>query len=105
VVDFALDADAAAVEPDEFLHESEAYAAALMRSALLPLDAVETLKQQRQFVRRNTDTVSLTVRRAVPSTSRNGDSDRPRKCKLESVGEKIEDDFLPHVTIDKDRCG
>ena len=72
LVDRALDRDAAAVQLDEFLHQGEADATALVRSAPLPFNPVEALKQQRHFRCRNTNA---------------GIADRqPRRCRRPAAG-------------------
>ncbi len=52
--DFAFYPNGAAMQPDKFLDEREAYAAALERATACPLDTVKPLKEPRQFRRRNT---------------------------------------------------
>src|SRR5262245_40526383 len=90
-VDLALDRDAAAVQFDEFPHQGKADAAALVRSASLPFDSVETLKQQWQFRRRNANAgiADRQPRRVVDLPQADGDG--ALECKLEGVRDKIED--------------
>ena len=63
----ALDAQLAAVQLDQLLHQRQADARSLVAAPALPLDAVEPLEDARQLVLRNADAGVVTARSARPS--------------------------------------
>ena len=53
LADFTLDADVAAVQPDEFLHQGETDARSFVSSRPRTLDSVESLEEPRKLLGRN----------------------------------------------------
>ena len=95
------------MQPDQLLHESEADAAALDAAAARALDPVESLEQARQMLRRDAGTGVAHRDLRGPSIRAGPDLDRDLtfEGEFERIGNKIEDDLLPHVAVDMHRLG
>ena len=102
---FALRMNMAAVELDQFLHESEANTAAFVGAALLTLNTMEAFEKTRQFVFRYADTgvADRQCRKSIHCAQ--GNCYLAFEGELERIGEKIKDDLLPHIAIDVDGPG
>src|SRR5690348_3459919 len=103
--DLALDADRPAMQIDQFMNQHKADTATFVAARPLPLDPVEALEYQRQFVLGNPDS-GVDDRKldlSVPDGLRN--RQHALEGEFESIGEKVENDFVPHVPIDIDRFG
>ena len=90
------------MQPDQLLHQRQADAAAFDASAARALDAMEALEQVRQLFRRyagagiaHRDLDRLAVGRRPDFY---GDFAIERE--LQRIGQKVEDDLLPHVAVD-----
>ena len=103
----ALDRDGAAVQPDQFLHQRQADAGALVGAAPLALDAVEALEQRaaarRPGCRRRCRAPISSAPSPTPRAARRAMP--PVEGELERVRQQVEDDLLPHVAVDVDRLG
>ncbi|GJE03759.1 hypothetical protein GMJLKIPL_5716 [Methylobacterium isbiliense] len=99
----ALDRDGAAVQADQFLHQGEADAAPLVRSASRAVDPMEALEHARQFRGRDPDPGVADPQRGAAWRGRQTNGDAALKGEFEGVGEKIENNLLPHVAIHVDR--
>ena len=95
----ARDANAAAVQLDQLLHQRKSNPATLVRASAGALDAVKTFEQARNLFTRN----------ASPSVAHGQFGSRIRQPerhfnlslegKLERVGEKIENHLFPHFAV------
>jgi hypothetical protein len=88
------------MELDEFLNQGEPNATSLISSALLALNAMKALKQAWHFMRRNSDAAIADGQLGFAVHLTQADCDLALERELECIGEKIEHDLLPHVTID-----
>ena len=89
--DLAFDADGAAVQLDQFLHQREADAGAFERAALLAFDAMEALEQPRQFApecRRRCRARSV-PRRADPPSCAAATAISPSKVNLNALERRL----------------
>ncbi len=103
--DNTLDGDLAAMQPDQFLNQREADAAAFEAAALRALHAVEALEEPRQFLFGNADAGVAHLDDGGPAVGRDADRDRDLagKGELEGVREQVQQNLLPHLAIDIDR--
>src|SRR5215470_1018753 len=101
----ALDRYGAAVQLDQLLDQREADAGALVRAAMGTRNAMETLEQLRQLVRRDAcagiahGELEMRIRLSQPHL------DFARESELKGVRQKVENDLLPHLAIDVDGLG
>jgi len=101
----AIDTDGAAVELDEFLDESQTDAAAFVGATTGVLHAVETVKEVRQFFCGDADAGVADGEFDGTPDGMEADVDAAFEGEFEGVGDEVEDDFLPHLAIDKDGFG
>ena len=94
----------AAVQPDQFLDQRQADAAALVGPGAGVLDAVEPLEQPRHLGGGHADPgVGDGDHRVAVRRRRTPHGDRAVEGELQRVGEQVEDHLLPHVAVDVDR--
>src|SRR5712672_3089549 len=70
-----------------------------MRTRLCSLDAVETIKHVRQFCFGNANARILYRKLGVITAPAERNADPTLERMLEGVGQQIEDDLLPHVSV------
>src|SRR5512142_593742 len=89
------------------MNQGEANARAFERPAPLVLDTMETLEQMRQLFRGNANAgvADDQLRACAIAGVIYANGDRPFESELEGVGQKIEDNLLPHISIDKHLAG
>src|SRR5690348_9248993 len=95
----ALQAQLAAVQFHQFLHQSQSNAGSLVGSRPRILHSVKALKYPLLFFFRDTD-ARITDRefdRTIRSFQRDGDF--AFECEFERVRKKIQDHLLPHLAI------
>ena len=96
----AVGDDAAAVQPDQFLHQGQADTAAFVGPRACGRDAVESFEQTGHLSSRHTDAgVGDGDDRVGPLAScrdRNGALER----ELQRIGQQVEDHLLPHVAVE-----
>ncbi len=97
--------DGAAVELDEFLHEGESDAAALVGAGAGVLDPVEPFEEPWHLGLGHTDAGVGDGDDRVPAVAVHRDGDRTVEGELEGVAEQVEDDLLPHAPVDVDGVG
>src|ERR1700761_3782507 len=85
----------------KLLYQSKADAGAFEGSALLAFDAMKPFEKARQLIFRYADAAVLNPQPQVLATGFQGDPYRAFKCELKSVGKQVQDNLLPHVSIDK----
>ncbi len=94
----------AAVQPGEFLDESQSNAGPFVGTPTGAFDAMKPLEKARKLVLRDPRSRVLDRQGDVPA----GRLAQPHRDvalegELEGVREQVEDDLLPHVAVDKDR--
>ena len=101
----AHDLHRAPVELDQFVHQGQADARSLLRAAPRVLHPMEALEDMGDLLRRNADT-------RIADGELHDFADRPqdhrdlaREGVLERVREEIQDELLPHLTVDVDGLG
>ncbi len=101
----AVDLDAAAMQPDQLLHQRQADAAALEGAAARALDPAEALEQMGQLLGRHAGAGIAHHQFGGPAVARDRHPNRDLALEgeLEGVREQIEDHLLPHVAVDMDR--
>src|ERR1700754_2576842 len=87
----------------ESIDERESNAGALMSARPRAFYAMEAIKQVWQLRVWNADTGVGDTELGVLAAPGHGDSNASIKRMLEGIGEKVEDNFLPHVAINVDR--
>ena len=90
---------------DQFLHQGQADAAALVERERAPADAVEPLEQPWHLLGRHPDAGVGDLRTAARRRAATATRMPPSKVNLSALLEQIEDDLLPHVAIHVDRLG
>src|SRR5262245_4651707 len=93
------------MEFDELLHQSEANSGTFMGASGGSLDAVEALEQAGELARGHPDPGISNLEHGMRLGAGKLNVDAAREGELEGVGEEIEDDLLPHVSIDIDTAG
>ena len=88
---------------DEFLHQGQADAAALVRSPLGVLDAVEALEQPRHFMGGNAGACIAHDEFGGAARLTQRDGDLAFEGELEGVGQQVEDDLFPHRAVHEHR--
>ncbi|GJE41573.1 hypothetical protein AEGHOMDF_0739 [Methylobacterium soli] len=101
----ALDADAAAVEMRQLLHQREADARALEAAPLRTRHPVEALEQARQLRLGNAGSGVAHRQAGLPVRRFQRHPDPAREGELEGIRDQVEDDLLPHLAVDEDRLG
>ena len=92
------------MQPGEFLDQREPDAGAFMGAAVLALDPLKALEQPGHLAFADSDSGVSHAQFYRPGTAA-----RPERLRfafegvLESVGDQIEDDLLPHLAVDKGR--
>src|SRR5262249_27282849 len=101
----ALYSDAATMPAPTFVHQCQTNAGSFVRAPARVLHPVESFEHTRH-VRRWNARARVTYREldAIVHPSK-PDGDLAFEGELERVGEKVQDDLLPHVAIDVDRLG
>ena len=89
---------------DQLLHQRQPDAGAFVGAPVGAFDPMEALEQPRQLVRRQSRRRYRPLRaRAYASCAPQAHRDLACEGELESVGEQVEHDLLPHLPIDIDR--
>src|SRR5579863_8773673 len=96
----AIHAHGATMQSSEFMHQSQADPCALVSSAAGVGNAVKAIEQARYFLGRNSNPGVADPQLRRVSNLIQTDFNFSIKCELESVGDQIEDDLLPHVPVD-----
>ena len=91
------------MKPDEFLHKREPDSAAFERATLLILDAVKTLEHAWQLSRWNADAGVMNRQLRLVALNTQAKRNFTFKSELESIGNEIEDNLLPHIPVHIDR--
>ena len=94
------------MELDELLHQRQPDARPLVRAPARVLDAVEPLEDAVDLLGRNAD--ARVAHRPAPRRrprAASDDGNLALEGELERVGQEVEDDLLPHLTVDVDGLG
>jgi hypothetical protein len=97
----ARNGDIPTVQAHQFLHEREPDARALLRPGASALDTVKPLEEARQFMLGNTDTGISDYELGHVANSVERDDDFSFECEFEGVRQQIQNDLLPHLTVDE----
>lgn len=89
----------------ELLHERKPNPSSFVGAAARAFDPVKAIEQSRQFVLRNADTGVLDPEYGTTLMIPYLHGDAAFKGELECIGNKVENDFLPHVPVDPHRRG
>jgi len=103
--DHAFDANTSAMQPHQLMHQSQSDTTSLLRATTGVLDAVKPFEQTRHFVGRNTDAGIGDAQRDTIVGRLHAHVNLAGQGKLERIREQVQDDFLPHFAIHKDRFG
>jgi hypothetical protein len=90
---------------DQLLNQRQPDSRSLIGAAVLAFNAVKPLENARQLSLRNSNTGIADGQRDVRRIAAHRHFDPPLQSELERIGEEIEDDLLPHLSIDIDRLG
>ena len=104
-IKFAFDADSAAVQLHQLLHQGESDSASLIGTTIRPLHSMKSLEQPRNFIGRDARASVPHAHLDVCAGAAHCDLDLAGKRELECVGEEIEDNLLPHLAIHVYRFG
>src|ERR1700679_2694199 len=96
----AFDSNEAAMQFDKLVDQGKAYAATFMGTAANVGNAVEAIEQPGNFLGRNSNARVAHTEFSCASHLLQTNLNLTCKSELESVGDQIEDDLLPHVPID-----
>ena len=100
----AGDVDGAAVDGDELADQRQADAGTLVRARRGPFDAVKSIEDVVEIVRRDADPGVSHAELDVGVGRRHRHPDRALERELERVRQQIEDDLFPHLAVDVDRA-
>ena len=102
--DLACHGNRATLQADQLLHQRQADAAAFDAAAARALDAMEALEQMRQLYRgyARAGIAHRDLDRLAVDRRPDGDDDFSLEGEFQRIGQKIEDDLLPHVAVDMD---
>jgi hypothetical protein len=92
--------NASPVQPGQLLHQREANARAFVGSPFRTLHPVKALEQPRQLIRRNAGAGVADRKLEVAVFLSQGHLNGALERELEGVGEKIENNFFPHLAVD-----
>src|SRR5690349_2138783 len=101
--EFAFNAYGAAVQLHQFAHQRQTDARTFLRSAARDFNLMKTLEEFWQLLRGNTDARIAYCQHNVFRCLTQRDFDTACERELESIGNEIENDLLPHVGIDVNR--
>src|ERR1700742_3786242 len=90
---------------NKFLNQSKPYAASFMGPALSAFNSSKSFKKMRKLVSGYTCTRVTDDNYSTSINGANGDCDFAFKCGFKRIRQEVEDDLLPHLTIDINRCG
>ena len=99
----ALYRNRAAMHIHKLLHESQAYAAALMAATARIFNAPEPLKQVMKLLFRDACSGVGDFEEGIRAVSRNGYSNFAFKRGLQGIREQIENNLFPHLPVNVDR--
>ena len=88
---------------DQFLHQGQPDATALMRASACVFDPVEPIKKQRDFIKGDARTGVAHAQFCGEVSMSHRDGDFPVKSELEGVGQQVENDLLPHRPVHEHR--
>src|SRR5262249_41244149 len=97
----ARDRDGSPVEPYQLVDERQPDAGAFVGASFRVFDAMEPLEHVGQLGFGDTDAGVRDAQYGEVGLTLDRDPDLALERELERVGEKIEDDLLPHVAIDE----
>src|SRR5580704_14410908 len=100
-----VDANFPAVKAHQLLNHRQPDSGAFVGSADLTFDTMEALEQARYLMRRDAGSRVAHGKLRACSVEREAERDADFTCEsiFERIGEQIEDDLLPHITIDVSR--
>src|SRR5579871_295951 len=96
----AFDADQSTMQLDELLHQGQPDAGSFVSAAAGVGYAMETFKQAGNRFRRNSDSGITHAKLGKISDAFETDFNLSLEGELEGVGDKVENDLLPHVAVD-----
>ena len=88
---------------DQFLHQGQAYPTAFVSPAASILDAMEAVKQARNFVSGNAHSGVTNPQFDTVFNPGQGDSDFALECEFEGIGDQVKNNLFPHAAVDKNR--
>ena len=94
---------AAAVKFDQLLDQRESDAGAFLRACAAAVHAMKAVEQTRQFFVGNADAGIAHGKNDLVACGFDGNFNDPFEGELQCVRKQIENDLLPHVSIDIDR--
>ena len=100
----AGDVDGAAVDGDQLADQGQADAGTLVGARRRPFDAVKSIEDVVEIVRRDADPGVSHAELDVSVGRRHRHPDRALERELERVRQQIEDDLFPHLAVDVDRA-
>ncbi len=95
----------AAVEMDQFLHQSQSDARAFVRAGARSFHLMKTLEQTRQIRRRNSNAGVRHIKFNVIAAPPERNADAAGERVLERIRDQVKHDLLPHITIHEHRFG
>src|ERR1700683_1851132 len=98
----AFHADGSAMELRELLHQGQSDPGPLVGAGACIFDAVKALENAGTLVAGDADARIADGQLDGTAGGLEGELDFPFKSKFEGIGEKVEDDLLPHLAIDID---
>src|SRR5215475_12790123 len=87
------------MQPYQFLHQGKSNSAPFMRAASRVFNAVETVKDTRQFLVRDSHTRIADPQLQASPNILQRDGDLPFEGEFEGVRDQVEDDFFPHCPV------
>src|ERR1700688_4060092 len=98
-----LDDNRAALEFDQFAHQRETDAGTLERAAARAFHAMEPLKDSRKLLDGNSDAGVGDRDLHLLASISHGHGDASGQREFEGIREQVENNLLPHLTVEIDR--
>src|SRR5579862_7842032 len=76
-----------------------------MSAASSVLDAMEAVEESWDFLAGNPDARIANTPFSIAPSLPQRDADAPFESELEGIGDEVEDDFLPHASVDENGLG
>src|SRR3979490_985052 len=101
--DLAFTRGLTAVQPHQFLHESVSDPRVLVSAPALTFDAMESFEHPRQLRLGNAETAVFHKENGVGTIGVDPALDSAVQCEFECIGDDVENDLFPHLSVDVDR--